>query len=121
MRAICGGGRYDRLLAASGGPDLPALGFGMGDVVLSDLVRARGLMPPFGASVDVYVVAGGGDTADDRDLSEVMLRKVWATSEPSMVSRSNTHFEANHWPLSACKSKSRSMHGLQLSCTKAGG
>ena len=30
MRAICGGGRYDQLLAASGGPDLPALGFGDG-------------------------------------------------------------------------------------------
>ncbi len=73
MRAICGGGRYDRLLAASGGPDLPALGFGMGDVVLSELVRARGLMPAFGASVDVYVVAGGGDAADEHNLSHVML------------------------------------------------
>ena len=73
MRAICGGGRYDRLLAASGGPDLPALGFGMGDVVLSDLVRARGLMPPSGGSVDVFVIAGGGDRADDHDLSAVML------------------------------------------------
>src|SRR5262245_58688289 len=29
LRAICGGGRYDGLLAAAGGPDLPALGFGM--------------------------------------------------------------------------------------------
>src|SRR5205809_5232920 len=34
LRAIAGGGRYDRLLKAAGGPDLPALGFGMGDVVL---------------------------------------------------------------------------------------
>jgi len=29
LRAICGGGRYDDLLKALGGPDLPALGFGM--------------------------------------------------------------------------------------------
>ena len=34
LRAICGGGRYDNLLQSLGGVDLPALGFGMGDVVL---------------------------------------------------------------------------------------
>lgn len=43
LRAICGGGRYDNLLAALGGVDLPALGFGMGDVVLGELLRAHGL------------------------------------------------------------------------------
>lgn len=41
FRAICGGGRYDTLLSALGGIDLPALGFGMGDVVLGELLRAR--------------------------------------------------------------------------------
>jgi histidyl-tRNA synthetase len=43
LRAICGGGRYDGLLAALGGVDLPALGFGMGDVVLGELLKAHGL------------------------------------------------------------------------------
>jgi histidyl-tRNA synthetase len=43
LRAICGGGRYDNLLAALGGVDLPALGFGMGDVVLGELLKAHGL------------------------------------------------------------------------------
>ena len=43
LRAICGGGRYDNLLGSMGGPDLPALGFGMGDVVLTELLRDRGL------------------------------------------------------------------------------
>ena len=60
LRAICGGGRYDTLLAASGGPDLPALGFGMGDVVLGELLRARGLMPAAAPSLDYWVVAGEG-------------------------------------------------------------
>ncbi len=41
FRAICGGGRYDTLLQALGGVDLPALGFGMGDVVLGELLRSR--------------------------------------------------------------------------------
>ena len=44
LRAICGGGRYDTLVAAAGGPDLKALGFGMGDVVLRELLKERGLM-----------------------------------------------------------------------------
>lgn len=44
LRAICGGGRYDNLLQSLGGVDLPALGFGMGDVVLAELLRARGLL-----------------------------------------------------------------------------
>src|SRR5207248_2780290 len=45
LRAICGGGRYDDLLRALGDVDLPALGFGMGDVVLGELLRSRGLLP----------------------------------------------------------------------------
>jgi histidyl-tRNA synthetase len=62
FRAICGGGRYDDLLNTLGGVDLPALGFGMGDVVLGDLVRARGLMPSGGdrSCADAYIVAGPG-------------------------------------------------------------
>ena len=43
LRAICGGGRYDTLLGALGGVDLPALGFGMGDVVLGELLKEHGL------------------------------------------------------------------------------
>jgi histidyl-tRNA synthetase len=57
LRAICGGGRYDALLGALGGADLPALGFGMGDVVLAELLRARGLMPPSAPRLDFWVAA----------------------------------------------------------------
>ncbi len=60
FRAICGGGRYDTLLAALGGTDLPALGFGMGDVVLGELLHARGLMPDTAPTLD-YWVAGSED------------------------------------------------------------
>jgi histidyl-tRNA synthetase len=57
LRAICGGGRYDGLLAALGGVDLPALGFGMGDVVLAELLRDRGLVPTDVSSIDVFLAA----------------------------------------------------------------
>jgi histidyl-tRNA synthetase len=59
LRAICGGGRYDRLLGAVSGSDLPAVGFGMGDVVLTELLRDRNLLPDTGPAVDVFIVAMG--------------------------------------------------------------
>ncbi len=57
FRAICGGGRYDRLLELVGGDPLPAVGFGMGDVVLSELLKDRGLAPEFPRQVDWFVGA----------------------------------------------------------------
>ena len=58
FRAIAGGGRYDNLvkLISGGKVNLPALGFGMGDVVLLELLKARGLLPKFDAAVDVFVL-----------------------------------------------------------------
>jgi histidyl-tRNA synthetase len=55
LRAICGGGRYDNLLRDLGGVDLPALGFGMGDVVLAELLKEKGLAPPPGGGLDVFL------------------------------------------------------------------
>ncbi|MDQ3606231.1 MAG: histidine--tRNA ligase [Gemmatimonadota bacterium] len=57
LRAIAGGGRYDNLLRAVGGVDLPALGFGMGDVVLRELLADRGLLPEVRSTVDAFLVA----------------------------------------------------------------
>ena len=44
-RAVAGGGRYDKLIEMFGGPSLPAVGFGMGDVVLEILLRERNKLP----------------------------------------------------------------------------
>src|SRR5690348_11004417 len=58
FRAIAGGGRYDNLvsLLSGGKVNLPALGFGMGDVVLLEILKARGLLPKFDTNVDVFVL-----------------------------------------------------------------
>jgi histidyl-tRNA synthetase len=58
FRAIAGGGRYNNLLKLiSGGKvDMPALGFGMGDVVLLELLESRKLLPAFDAAVDTFVL-----------------------------------------------------------------
>ena len=57
FRAIAGGGRYDHLvkLVSGGKSDLPALGFGMGDVVLAELLKDRGLVPPLAQVLDAFV------------------------------------------------------------------
>jgi len=55
LRAICGGGRYDSLLKQLGGTDLPALGFGMGDVVLGELLRMHGKIPDSTPPLDVWI------------------------------------------------------------------
>jgi histidyl-tRNA synthetase len=71
LRAICGGGRYDELLKSLGGVDLPALGFGMGDVVLGELLSERDLWPKdLQRGVDFQLVAGNG--AVNRPYSEAL-------------------------------------------------
>ena len=44
-RSILGGGRYDNLLSDVGGESLPAVGFAMGDVVITLLLEKYGLLP----------------------------------------------------------------------------
>lgn len=58
FRAIAGGGRYDNLvkLISGGKVDMPALGFGMGDVVLFELLKARGVLPNFDGRLDAFVL-----------------------------------------------------------------
>jgi histidyl-tRNA synthetase len=55
LRAIAGGGRYDGLL------DQPALGFGMGDVVLGELLKERGAVPKASTELGAFLIAVGGD------------------------------------------------------------
>jgi histidyl-tRNA synthetase len=64
LRAICGGGRYDRLLELVGGEPLPAVGFGMGDVVLGELLTERGLAPAYSREVDYFLVVIGAEQRD---------------------------------------------------------
>lgn len=59
LRAIAGGGRYNDLVAKLGGPELPAVGFAIGDVTLGLLLEARGLMPTLVNASDIYCVIGG--------------------------------------------------------------
>ncbi len=61
LRALCGGGRYDRLSETLGGPAIPAVGFGFGDVVIAELLADRGLLPDLPRRIDAVVFAFGDD------------------------------------------------------------
>lgn len=56
FRSICGGGRYDNLLSAYGGDDIPAVGFGFGDVVILELLASLGRLPLLGDKLDYAVI-----------------------------------------------------------------
>ena len=58
FRAIAGGGRYDQLvsLVSTGKIDMPGAGFAMGDVVLAELLKDRGLLPQFAPKLDAFAL-----------------------------------------------------------------
>ncbi|MEM7682027.1 MAG: histidine--tRNA ligase [Planctomycetota bacterium] len=64
-RALAGGGRYDKLVEQLGGPKLPAVGFGMGDVVLALVLEDKGAAPErFGPRPDVFILAADDASAE---------------------------------------------------------
>ena len=58
-RALAGGGRYDHLIKKlSGNVDLPATGFAIGDMTLSDCLEKNGLLPSYIMAPDIFVISG---------------------------------------------------------------
>jgi histidyl-tRNA synthetase len=75
MRAIAGGGRYNNLvkLISGGKVDLPALGFGMGDVVLGDLLQEKKLLPDLKSTIETFVLI---EEEDLRDASLAVVQSI---------------------------------------------
>ena len=63
LRAVAGGGRYDDLLKRLGGEDLPAVGFGMGDAVLAELLRDKKIATPQATGAEIFIVAEAKEQA----------------------------------------------------------
>jgi len=57
FRAICGGGRYDKLISTLGGKDLPATGFGFGDMVIMELLAEKDMVPMLVSGIDDIVIS----------------------------------------------------------------
>jgi histidyl-tRNA synthetase len=61
-RALAGGGRYDHLVKKlSGNTDMPAAGFAIGDMTLSDCLESKGLLPQYVVAPDIYLICGPED------------------------------------------------------------
>jgi len=58
-RALAGGGRYDDSVEKLGGPSLPAVGFAIGDVTFTDLLRKKNLLPVADHHPDCFLVSMG--------------------------------------------------------------
>jgi histidyl-tRNA synthetase len=61
LRAICGGGRYDNLIKEIAGIDLPCVGFGMGDVVLGELLKEQEKATEAPSQLDAFLIAVSGE------------------------------------------------------------
>lgn len=97
-RAIAGGGRYDNLIELFGGPATPAVGFGMGDVVLSLVLQDRGLMPEGDALMDalsrpsasyrpdVFVIPAG-QSPEEQEAAAKAVRPLVATLRRGVESK----------------------------------
>jgi hypothetical protein len=57
--AICGGGRYDKLVEEMGGPDVPGIGFAVGLERLLLALEGQNLIPNCPQKSSVYIVALG--------------------------------------------------------------
>jgi histidyl-tRNA synthetase len=104
-RAVAGGGRYDNLVELFGGPKTPAVGFAMGDVVLSLLLQDKGLMPSdeelmglVGQRPDVFVISNGTPEADAalRPLVATLRRGSPAPQDSGLKTQDSRPLHARH-------------------------
>ena len=58
-RSLFGGGRYDYLVAEYGGEQVPAMGFGMGDVTARDFLETHKLLPHLNPATQLYIAPAG--------------------------------------------------------------
>jgi histidyl-tRNA synthetase len=90
-RAIAGGGRYDKLIEMFGGPGggLPAVGFGMGDVVIAILLQELGKLPAEASRTipDVFVINALPTNEEAMQLISELRRSTWDPASRRVLPR----------------------------------
>ncbi len=84
---VCGGGRYDHLVEQLGGPDTPAVGFGMGIERVLALLDGEGVIIPRPAQYDVFVTYMGEHRLDAFRLVQI-FREAGLKADMDHCSRS---------------------------------
>lgn len=80
---ICGGGRYDGLVEACGGPSTPAIGFGLGIERLLMEMESQGVSIPPQQEVEIYIATIGeiADTYAGKLVYELRKRQIPAEKD----------------------------------------
>ena len=85
---VCGGGRYDGLLSSIGGPELPAVGFGMGITRLIQALKDENLIPDLDNGCDIYIAPLGENASSEAFLLAQKLRESGISAETDVCGRS---------------------------------
>ena len=85
---VCGGGRYDGLIAQLGGAPTPALGFGMGLERLLLTLHKQGTVLSEPKGCDIYIVPMGEAAADKAMLLTAQLRQEGICAQTDVMGRS---------------------------------
>ncbi|MBY0755108.1 histidine--tRNA ligase [Clostridium sardiniense] len=85
---VCGGGRYDRLIEEIGGPETPAVGFGMGIERLIMAIEKEGIEIPKDPVVELYLASRGEEGAKEAFKLAHALRNIGVSSEINHAGRS---------------------------------
>ena len=64
-RALLGGGRYDNLLALFDDEKVPGVGFGMGDVTITDFLEVRHMLQEYAPPTKVYIAVAAAKLAPE--------------------------------------------------------
>ncbi len=85
---VCGGGRYDGLLSSIGGPEMPAVGFGMGITRLIQALKDEDLVPNLESSSDIYIAPLGENASGFAFSLAQKLRNMGVSAETDICGRS---------------------------------
>lgn len=86
--AVCGGGRYDGLVAECGGPQTPAIGFAAGLERVLLALEKQGLLPKVNESLDAAVIPLGEAAQDFAFKVLCLLRQNGWKAEMDFAGRS---------------------------------
>ena len=93
-RALAGGGRYDELIKKlSGNIDLPAAGFAIGDMTLSDCLEKNGLLPSYVLAPDLFLICGSDQKKSGISLVANTRKAGFSVSYPLKESSFSKQFK----------------------------
>ena len=85
---VCGGGRYDKLIDEIGGPEMPAVGFGLGLERLIMTLEKEGIEIPREDVIELYIGARGEEAKTEAFVLANKLRANGVKTEVNHMGRS---------------------------------